>query len=78
MLGSGSGLTKTADVTIGDYEPRLKIECLAASKKVDSEDKVVRIHIENRANVLGIGLFVVVLLGLLTGLVIFGIRLSKK
>jgi hypothetical protein len=65
-------------VSVGDFEPKIKTECIADNRRVESEDKIVRIHITAKANVLGITLLVLLLVGLLVGIVIFGIRLTRR
>jgi hypothetical protein len=67
-----------ADVAVGDYEPKIKTECSADNRKVESEDKIVRIHVGSKTNVLGISLLVLLLVGLLVGIVIFGIKLTRR
>jgi len=67
-----------ADVAIGDYEPKIKTECSADNRKVESEDKIVRVHVASKTNVLGIGLLVLLLVGLLVGIVVFGIKLTRR
>lgn len=67
-----------ADVSVGDYEPKIKIECTVDNRKVESEDKIVRIHISTKTNVLGITILVLLLVGLLVGIVVFGIRLTRR
>lgn len=67
-----------ADVAVGDYEPKIKTECSADNRKVESEDKIVRVHIGSKTNVLGISLLVLLLVGLLVGIVVFGIKLTRR
>jgi len=67
-----------ADVAVGDYEPKLKTECSADNRNVESEDKIVRIHVASKTNVLGISLVVLLLVGLLVGIVVFGIKLTRR
>ena len=67
-----------ADVSVGDYEPKLKTECSADNRNVESEDKIVRIHVASKTNVLGISLVVLLLVGLLVGIVVFGIKLTRR
>jgi NPCBM-associated, NEW3 domain of alpha-galactosidase len=67
-----------ADVSVGDYEPKIKTECVADNRPVVSEDKIVRIHISSKTNVLGITLLITLLVGLLVGIVVFGIRLTRR
>ncbi len=66
------------DVAVGDYEPKIKTECIADNRQVESEDKIVRIHVSAKTNVLGITLLVLFLVGLLVGIVIFGIKLTRR
>lgn len=65
-------------VTVGDYEPKIRTDSLADNRRVESEDKIVRIHITSKANVLGIGALVLLLIGLLVGIVVFGIKLTRR
>ncbi len=67
-----------ADVAVGDYEPKIKTECSADNRKVESEDKIVRIHVAAKTNFVGIGLLVLLLVGLLVGIVVFGIKLTRR
>jgi len=65
-------------VSVGDYEPKIRTDSLADNRRVESEDKIVRIHITSKANVLGIGALVLLLVGLLVGIVVFGIKLTRR
>ncbi len=71
-------ITPPGDVSVGDYETTIKTEAFASNRKVDSEDKKVRIHISSSANILGTTLLVLFLIGLLVTVVVFGIRLSRR
>ncbi|RPH38093.1 hypothetical protein EHM92_00950 [bacterium] len=71
-------LTPPPEVSVGDYEATIKTESFASNRKVESEDKKVRIHVAASANIFGTTLLVLLLVGILTGVVVFGIRLSKK
>jgi hypothetical protein len=66
------------DVSVGDYEATIKTESYASNRKVESEDKKIRIHMAASANVFGTSLLVLLLVGILAGVVVFGVRLSKK
>ena len=66
------------DVAVGDYEPKIRTECVADNRSVESEDKIVRIHISAKTNVLGISLLIALLVGLLVGIVVFGIKLTRR
>jgi hypothetical protein len=65
-------------VSVGDYEPKIRTDAVADNRRVESEDKIVRIHISSKANVLGIGALVLLLVGLLVGIVVFGIKLTRR
>ena len=66
------------DISVGDFEPKIKSECIADNRQVESEDKIVRIHISGKTNVVGITLLVLFLIGLLVGIVVFGIKLTRR
>ncbi|NOR21437.1 MAG: hypothetical protein GQ476_01875 [Candidatus Aminicenantes bacterium] len=66
------------DTSVGDFEPKIRTECIADNRRVESEDKIVRIHISAKTNVLGITLLVIFLVGLLVGIVVFGIKLTRR
>jgi hypothetical protein len=65
-------------VSVGDYEPKIRTDALADNRRVESEDKIVRIHISSKANIIGIGALVLLLVGLLVGIVVFGIKLTRR
>ena len=66
------------DVSVGDYEPRIRTECIADTRRVESEDKIVRVHVSAKTNVLGITILIALLIGLLVGIVVFGIKLTRR
>jgi len=66
------------DVSVGDYEPKVRTECIADNRRVESEDKKIRIHLSAKANVIGITLLVLFLVGILVGIVVFGIKLTRR
>jgi len=67
-----------SNVGVGEHEPKIKAECIADNKKVESEDKIVRIHISTKTNILGVSLLILLLIGLLVGIVVFGIKLTRR
>ena len=71
-------ITPPADVSVGDYEATLKTESFASNRKVDSEDKKIRIHMTSSTNILGTAALALLLIGLLVGVVVFGVRLSRR
>ena len=66
------------DVSVGDYDPKIRTECIADNRRVESEDKIIRIHLSAKANIIGITLLVLFLVGLLVGIVVFGIKLTRR
>jgi uncharacterized membrane protein len=60
------------DVAVGDYEPKIRTECIADNRRVESEDKIVRIHVASRPTSWG-SAFHHPAGGLLVGIVVFGI-----
>jgi hypothetical protein len=71
-------ITPPSEVGVGDYEATIKTESLASNRRVESEDKKIRIHIAARTNLWGTGALVILLVGLLIGVVVFGVRLSRR
>ncbi len=66
------------DVTVGDYEIRIKTESSADNRRVQSEDKIYRVSIKARTDLLrtsamGGGLILLVLT-----ILVFGIKLTKR
>jgi hypothetical protein len=66
------------DVNIGDYEATIKTESYASNRKVESDDKKIRIHVASNSNIFGNIFLILLLVGVLSGIVIFGVKLSKK
>jgi hypothetical protein len=71
-------LTPPVDVMVGDYEARLRTVSAAADRLVETEDKTIRVHVAAAANWLGTGLLLLALLGLVVGVVVFGMRLARR
>lgn len=71
-------ITPPTDVSIGDYEATIRTESYANNRKVESEDKKIRIHIASSVNIFGTAILIILLIGALIGLVVFGIRLSRR
>lgn len=67
-----------SDVAVGDYDIKVRTEALSADRRVDTEDKTVRVRVSPAANWLGTSLLVLLLLGLVGGIVAFGLKLTKR
>jgi uncharacterized membrane protein len=67
-----------SDVAVGKYDIRLKIGAVSNNQPVLSEDKNFTVEIQASANVFGTALLTILIVGLVGGIVVFGVRLSKK
>ena len=70
--------TPPSDVGVGAHEVKIRTEALADTVLVEAEDKNVRIQISAKAPLLGTLFLVLALIGMVLGIVIFGIRLSRR
>jgi uncharacterized membrane protein len=70
--------TPPGDIAVGRYEIRLRTSGLSDNRPVNAEDKTVTVEIAAGANVIGTALVVLMILGLVGGIVVFGIRLSRR
>jgi uncharacterized membrane protein len=66
------------DVHVGAQEVKIKTQASANNRTVETEDKTVRIQVEARTPILGTILLILLLVGVLVGIVVFGIRMSKR
>ncbi|MHA2643009.1 MAG: NEW3 domain-containing protein [bacterium JZ-2024 1] len=67
-----------SDVPVGDYEVRLKTESYAYGRRVPSEDKIYRVSVKAQTNIWGTAGLVGGLLLLVIGIVVFGIKLTRR
>jgi hypothetical protein len=70
--------TPPQGTAVGRYELRLRTSGLSDNQPVNAEDKTVIVEILAETNIWGTVALVVVILGLVAGIVVFGIRLSRK
>ena len=66
------------DGGVGAQEVKIKTEAMADNRKVETEDKTVRIQVNASTSVFGTILLILALLGLVGGIIWFGMKLSKK
>jgi hypothetical protein len=66
------------DVSVGAQEIKIKTEAYANNTRVESDDKTVRIQIEAKTPILGTIFLILLLIGIIVGIVIFGIKISKR
>ena len=67
-----------SDVGVGAQEVKIKTEAMADNRPVQTEDKTVRIQIDAKTPLLGSIILILLLIGLVVGIVIFGIKLSRR
>jgi uncharacterized membrane protein len=63
---------------VGAQEVKIKTEALADNRKVDTEDKTVRIQVNAKTSIFGTVILLLLLIGVVGGLVWFGIKLSRR
>jgi limonene-1,2-epoxide hydrolase len=63
---------------VGAQEVKIKTEALADNRKVDTEDKTIRIQMNAKTSVFGTVILLLLLVGVVGGLVWFGIKLSRR
>lgn len=71
-------LAPPKDVAVGDYDIKLRTDALSADRRVDTEDKTLRVHVAPPPNWVGTAALVLMLIGLVGGMVWFGMRLTKR
>jgi uncharacterized membrane protein len=71
-------LAPPKDIPVGDYDVKVRTVALSADRQVETEDKTVRVHVTQPAGWVGTLLLVVLLVGLVAGIVWFGLKLTKR
>lgn len=67
-----------ADVSVGAQEVKIKTEAYANNRRVETDDKTIRIQVNAKPNIIGTVLLIVLLIGIIVGVVVFGIKISKR
>ena len=70
--------TPARDVAVGRYEIRLRTSALSDDHPVNAEDKTATVEIAAGTNVLGTALLVLLIVGLVAGIVAFGVKLTRR
>jgi len=70
--------TPPEGVSPGNYDVRIRTTSLSDDLPIRGDDKTVTIKVEQEANVLGTAIVILLIVGLVTGIVIFGMRLSRR
>lgn len=66
------------DGSVGAQEVRIKTEAMADNRKVDTEDKTVRIQVNASTSIWGTLALILLLVAFIGGIVWFGMKLSKR
>jgi uncharacterized membrane protein len=74
----GVTLTPPRLSTSGDYEARLRLETASTDKKIEAEDKVVRVHVSAPRAWLGTVALLGFVLAMVVAVVAFGMRLARR
>ncbi len=68
----------SSDVAPGRYEVRVSTTSLSDEQPISGEDKTINVEIKAETNLLGMIIIILLILGLVGGMVIFGIKLSRR
>lgn len=71
-------LAPPANVAVGDYPVRLRTEAYADNRRIESHDQSARIHVVAPPNWFAMGLLIALLLGVVGGLVWWGVRVTRR
>lgn len=71
-------ITPPADIIQGRYEVRVRTTSLSDDLPIRGEDKTITIQIAQEANVYGTLILILLIVGLVLGIVVFGIKLSRR
>jgi len=72
------GFTPPPGIAPGRYEVRLRTSALSETTPINAEDKTVTVEVQSETSIFGTAVLVIVILGLIAGVVYFGMRLSKR
>jgi hypothetical protein len=67
-----------SDVGVGDYEVKIKTDAISNNRKVPTTDQSDRIHVMAPPNVKATAALIGLLLALVGGIVVFGIKLTRR
>ncbi len=70
--------TPPLDIATGRYEIRLRTTALSDNQPLNGEDKTITAEIQSETNVFGTIIVVLLILGVVVGIVWYGIKLSKR
>lgn len=71
-------ISPSGDESVGAQEVKIKTIAYSDNRLIEANDRVIRIQVKAAANVLGTVLLVLLLIGVVAGTIIFGIKISKR
>jgi hypothetical protein len=71
-------ITPPEDAGVGAQEVKIRTEAMAENTMVESEDKTVRIQLRAQAQVFGTVALILLLFGVVIGIVVFGIKITRR
>ncbi len=71
-------LQPAADVAVGKYETRIRTTSFSDNQPIEAEDKTVIVEIRSQVSVAPTVILILFLIGLILGVVIFGVRLARR
>ncbi len=66
------------NVGVGDYEMQIQSQALADNRPVETQDKTVRVHVSARTNLLLSAILVLSVIGMVIGIVWYGVKLTRR
>jgi uncharacterized membrane protein len=70
--------TPPADISPGKYEIRVKTTSLSENQLVKAEDKTISIEIKQPVNIFSTIIIVLLIIGVVAGMVIYGLKLTRR
>ena len=66
------------DATVGEHILKVKVEAKTRNQVVEADDKEVTVELKEKPDIWGRLILIVLLIGIVLGIVIFGIKLSRR
>ena len=66
------------DISVGKYEVRIQTSGLSNGILINGSDKIATVEIRPETNIWGTILIVLFILGVVGGVIVYGVRLSKR
>lgn len=67
-----------AEATVGEHILKVKVEAKTRNRVIEADDKEVTVEIKEKPDIWGRLILIVLLIGIVLGIVIFGIKLSRR